>query len=135
MPTAGDTCEIADYLRAVRQPNGGLRCMQIVRFCALTLCTCTAARMSRAASGRQTPPPHVRRLGECRRRGRQLLADGLAFGAAMVVRQIDVGLPAEWIQETRDVAKLTLLGRHPQRWRAGFCVGYTAAVDTRLRAL
>lgn len=60
---------------------------------------------------------------------------GLAFGAATVMKQIDVGVPVGRIQETQDAAKLMLLAAARNDAEREFCDGYTAAVDTRLATL
>ena len=60
---------------------------------------------------------------------------GIAFGAAMVMRQVDAGMPADRIQETQDAAKLTLVAAARNDGEREFCAGYSAAVDTRLATL
>lgn len=60
---------------------------------------------------------------------------GAAFGHATVMRQIDGGVPADRIRETQDAAKLTLAAAARTDGEREFCVGYTAAVDSRIATL
>jgi hypothetical protein len=60
---------------------------------------------------------------------------GVAFGHATVMRQINGGVPADRIQETQDAAKLTLRAAARTDGEREFCVGYTAAVESRIATL
>jgi hypothetical protein len=60
---------------------------------------------------------------------------GLAFGAAMIMKQIDAGVAADRIEETQNAARLTLLAAARNDGERQFCAGYSAAVDTRLATL